>query len=173
MIDMAVTDSAMRKYRRALVAAVLALPATAQAESWLDGPRYGRIGTMEAPRAHAEPRAPIESGRAIFNSDAYALQHGFDLLEIDHYAFVPLHKDGIFNFEPDALIYVPPSPGSHSGAMGRVSHAPMAVWLRPNYSLYGFRSQQHGDDSLLQPLAPTESRLRGVSPRILDFERRR
>jgi len=150
------------------LAAVLAAPASpARAGSWLDGARYGQIGTMEAPRAHAAPRAPIESSRAIFDSSAYALEHGFDVLEIEHHAFVSLHKGGIFGYEPEALIYVSPSPGSH-GAL-----APMAIWLRPNYGLYGFRSQRTGGSSLLGPLAPTENRLFGVTPRVLDLERRR
>lgn len=142
-------------------------PATARAGTWLDEARTCcRPGTIDVPRAHAEPRAPIESGRAIFDSTGYALNHGFDVTEIQHHAFPELQKGGIFDETRDISIYVPPSYSAFDGARGLI---PQGVRLRPNTALYG---SPHSGSSLSGPLGPSTPIFSGVSPRVLDFERR-
>lgn len=164
---------------KSFIAAFVAMAITgisagsAGAGNWVDSARQGAAGVI--PSVPILPfREPVASpsGPVLFDSEEFALQHGFDVNEIAHFAFVPLHKDGIFDYTPEALIYVPPAASAHDGPRGRVSLAPMAVWLRPNYDLYGNQPQHYGDQYLVGPLAPSDSLLRGVSPRILGFERR-
>jgi hypothetical protein len=157
-----------------VAAAIAAASAgNAAAGNWMDPARGGAAGVV--PSLPILPfREPVASpsGPVLFDSEQYALQHGFDVNEIAHFAFVPLHKDGIFDYTPEALIYVPPVASAHDGPRGEVSLAPMAVWLRPNYALYGNQPQHYGDQYLVGPLRPSESLLRGVSPRITAIGRR-
>src|SRR5512135_170956 len=66
----------------------------AEAGSWMDPARSGPAGVVPSPpilpfrEPVAEPSGPV-----LFDSEQYALQHGFDVNQIAHFAFVPLHKD--------------------------------------------------------------------------------
>jgi hypothetical protein len=156
----------------AFLAALAAAPATARGENWLDRARLGQTG-IAAFSVEPPPRpASVDTRPLNLESGGYALEHGFDVIEIQHYAFFGLHTGGIFNYQPDALIYVPPAAGTSDRGHGQVSLAPMAVWLRPNYALYGSHTHPFGHDPLLGPLTPASSLLTGASPRVLHFESR-
>ena len=149
-------------------AGVLLLALEARAESWLDGPRYGRIGL---PPAAVRP-ALRQSEPLNAESRRYALEHGFQVIELNPPAF-PSSRGDMFNYQPSAMIYVPPAPGTSDAGHGRRSIAPNAVFLHPNYSMYGTYSRRFGRQPLTGPLRPTESLLEGATPRILHFESRR
>jgi hypothetical protein len=148
-----------RLFALAAALATISAGGPARAGSWLDDARYGQIGTNIAPYAHAEPFAPVRTEHETFDTRGYALRHGFDVHELDTHAFVPLNKGGLFNYQPDAWVVVPPQPGSHRAL------ATIPLRLHSNPALYG--TQPMG------PLAPTDTPLRGgLSPRSIDVERR-
>lgn len=153
----------------ALLAVPLALPlwpAAARADGWLDDRLLCPTpGVLCFPRAHREESPPIQPNRSVVDTDAYALRHGFDVKAMDRDAFVSLHKNGLFDYQPDAMLYIAPPGGAH-GAL-----SPMAEWLHPDYALYGYRSQVDSGFTGQGPLAPGENALRGVTPRVLDLER--
>lgn len=142
----------------------------ARAGSWLDDARYARYGTIPPPPPAVRP-GPRETPPLNVDSRRFALEHGFEVITLNPPAF-PSNRGDMFDYRPKAMIYIPPVPGTSDAGHGRKSIAPNAIFLRPNYSMYGTGSRRFGRMSLTGPLRPTESLLQGATPRILHFESR-
>lgn len=143
----------------------------ALASSWLDDARYARYGTIPPPPPAVRP-PPRDYPPLNVESHRFALEHGFQVIELNPVAF-PSNRGDMFNYTPRAMIYIAPTPGTSDAGYGRRSIAPSAIFLRPNYSMYnGFSSRRFGRQGLIGPLQPSESQLLGATPRILHFESR-
>jgi len=107
--------------------------------------------------------------RALIGTPSYFGEQPERVRDMDRYAFIGLHKDGIFGFTPEGRVSLAPRTSLWNGHQGPVSIVPRSLTLCPNYSLYGAYPTEFGR---LAPSGLSSDRsIPGVSPRVLDFER--
>jgi hypothetical protein len=138
---------------------------------WYDEANGRRLGLYEAPRAHAEPRGPITERRFLMDTPSYAAQQPIGVREMPSHAFVPLHTGGIFDYQVQARVSLPPSSSVLNRREGRVTVTPRRVDEIPNFALYDAGTTGPGSESLRGGPAIFD-RVPALSSGVLSFERR-
>lgn len=99
----------------------------------------------------------------VLDRRALSGRHPHRVVTIEEYAFVPLHKGGIFGFDRDTLVFLQPHRLARHGHHGAPS-APRKILAHGGHGLFAHRSHLFGGGLASHDLAGAP-RLLGAHPR--------